>query len=207
MFELAMDRSYAGAEPARARVGDCQAGLDGRRQSRNAPRCISCCRRRTTGSACCRRSGARQRDWPAARLVMHRCFDRNCSSRRIAAATTRGWQRCRARNPSNDATGLEHRSSPGWRRIGPVIVRARARRSRGPARRTGRSRPYAKYMDALTQIRSDTAHAANAVASLESVATGTTGAFADQVHLTAAQVAYEGRAIRGRGPHCGGDWR
>jgi hypothetical protein len=51
---------------------------------------------------------------------------------------------------------------------------------------------YAKYMDAIAQLRSDTAHAANAVASLESVAAGAVGAFADQVRLTAAQVAYEG---------------
>jgi len=51
---------------------------------------------------------------------------------------------------------------------------------------------YAKYMDAVAQLRSDTAHAASAVALLESVASGATGAFADQVRLTAAQVAYEG---------------
>lgn len=51
---------------------------------------------------------------------------------------------------------------------------------------------YAKYMDALTQLRGDTAHAANAIASLEAVAGGASGSFADQVRLTAAQVAYEG---------------
>jgi hypothetical protein len=56
----------------------------------------------------------------------------------------------------------------------------------------GQFATYAKYMDAIAQLRSDTAHAANAVASLESVAAGATGAFADQVRLTAAQVAYEG---------------
>jgi tetratricopeptide (TPR) repeat protein len=51
---------------------------------------------------------------------------------------------------------------------------------------------YAKYMDALTQLRGDTAHAANAIASLEAVAGTASGSFADQVRLTAAQVAYEG---------------
>jgi tetratricopeptide (TPR) repeat protein len=51
---------------------------------------------------------------------------------------------------------------------------------------------YAKYMDALAQLRGDTAHAANAVASLEAAASGATGGFADQARLTAAQVAYEG---------------
>jgi len=51
---------------------------------------------------------------------------------------------------------------------------------------------YAKYMDALAQLREDTAHAANVVASLESVANSASGPFADQVRLTAAQVAYEG---------------
>ena len=47
-------------------------------------------------------------------------------------------------------------------------------------------------MDAIAQLRADTAHAASAVASLEAVATAATGSFADQVRLTAAQVAYEG---------------
>jgi hypothetical protein len=47
-------------------------------------------------------------------------------------------------------------------------------------------------MDALAQLRSDTAHAANAIASLEAVAAGATGPFAEQARLTAAQVAYEG---------------
>ena len=48
-------------------------------------------------------------------------------------------------------------------------------------------------MGALAQLRSDTAHAANAVATFESVANEATGTFADQVRLTAAQVAYEGK--------------
>jgi tetratricopeptide (TPR) repeat protein len=63
------------------------------------------------------------------------------------------------------------------------------------ARAAGTAGPfasYAKYMDALAQLRGDTAHAANAVASLEAAAAAATGAFADQVRLTAAQVAYEG---------------
>lgn len=51
---------------------------------------------------------------------------------------------------------------------------------------------YAKYMEAIAQLRGDTAHAANAIASLEAVAGGASGSFADQVRLTAAQVAYEG---------------
>ena len=51
---------------------------------------------------------------------------------------------------------------------------------------------YARYMDALAQLRADTAHATNGMAALEAVATSATGAFADQARLTAAQVAYEG---------------
>jgi tetratricopeptide (TPR) repeat protein len=51
---------------------------------------------------------------------------------------------------------------------------------------------YARYMDALAQLRGDTAHAASAVASLEAAAASATGGFADQARLTAAQVAYEG---------------
>ena len=52
---------------------------------------------------------------------------------------------------------------------------------------------YAKYMDAVTQLRADTTQAAGVVTNLESIATSTTGTpFGDQVRLTAAQVAYEG---------------
>jgi len=51
---------------------------------------------------------------------------------------------------------------------------------------------YAQYMNALTALRSDTTQAAAAVSSLEDAARGATGEFADQVRLTAAQVAYEG---------------
>jgi tetratricopeptide (TPR) repeat protein len=52
---------------------------------------------------------------------------------------------------------------------------------------------YAKYMDAVAQLRADTAQAANVAATLESIAGSATGtAFGEQVRLTAAQVAYEG---------------
>ncbi|HEX6051734.1 MAG TPA: hypothetical protein VFZ21_20845 [Gemmatimonadaceae bacterium] len=51
---------------------------------------------------------------------------------------------------------------------------------------------YAQYMDALTTLRADTTQAASAIASLEAAASGAPGDFADQVRLTAAQVAYEG---------------
>jgi len=51
--------------------------------------------------------------------------------------------------------------------------------------------PYAKYMNVLTQLRGDTAQVGRAVGSLESIAGTATGDFADQVRLTAAQVAYE----------------
>jgi tetratricopeptide (TPR) repeat protein len=51
---------------------------------------------------------------------------------------------------------------------------------------------YAKYMDAIAQLRADTTQAAAAVATLETVASTVSGAFADQVRVTAAQVAYEG---------------
>ena len=51
---------------------------------------------------------------------------------------------------------------------------------------------YAKYMDAIAQLRADTTKAAASVATLESIANGASGAFADQARVTAAQVAYEG---------------
>ena len=94
--------------------------------------------------------------------------------------------------PANDATGL----SPlvvglAAYRSGDV---AAARTSFGRASASnGSFASYAKYMDALAQLRADTTRAANAVASLEALAAGTTGAFSDQVRLTAAQAAYEGR--------------
>ena len=51
---------------------------------------------------------------------------------------------------------------------------------------------YAKYMDAIAQLRADTTQLAGAVAALENVAASASGAFADQARVTAAQVAYEG---------------
>ena len=57
----------------------------------------------------------------------------------------------------------------------------------------GQFAAYAKYMDAVTQLRADTTQAARVVATLESIAASTTAPpFGDQVRLTAAQVAYEG---------------
>jgi len=94
--------------------------------------------------------------------------------------------------PATDSTGLS-----------PLVVGLAAYRSGDitgarsafgrAAASNGSFAPYAKYMDALTQLRADTTRAANAVASLEALATGSTGAFSDQVRLTAAQAAYEGR--------------
>ena len=50
---------------------------------------------------------------------------------------------------------------------------------------------YAQYMDALTMLRVDTASGPAALAALQTVASAETGEFADQVRLTAAQLAYE----------------
>ena len=50
---------------------------------------------------------------------------------------------------------------------------------------------YARYMDALTMLRADTASGAAALTALQSLASGASGEFADQVRLTAAQLAYE----------------
>ncbi len=50
---------------------------------------------------------------------------------------------------------------------------------------------YARYMDALSQLRQDTARTEPALAALQQVASNTVGEFADQVRLTAAQLAYE----------------
>lgn len=71
------------------------------------------------------------------------------------------------------------------------LAAARAAFQRGAAG-PGQFAAYAKYMDAIARLRADTAHVANAVSSLESAAASATGGFADQVRLTAAQVAYEG---------------
>jgi outer membrane protein assembly factor BamD (BamD/ComL family) len=94
--------------------------------------------------------------------------------------------------PTNDATGLSPLvTGLAAYRSGDLAGARRAFAQAGAS--NGPFASYAKYMDALTQVRSDTARAANTLASLEAVANGTTGAFADQVRLTAAQVAYEGR--------------
>ena len=50
---------------------------------------------------------------------------------------------------------------------------------------------YARYMDALAMLRADTSSAPAALGALQSLATSATGEFADQVRLTAAQLAYE----------------
>ena len=49
----------------------------------------------------------------------------------------------------------------------------------------------AGYMDVLTQLRADTAQIAPALTALQALATEASGAFADQIRLTAAQLAYE----------------
>ena len=50
---------------------------------------------------------------------------------------------------------------------------------------------YARYMDALTMLRADTASGPAALTALQSLASGASGEFSDQVRLTAAQLAYE----------------
>jgi len=50
---------------------------------------------------------------------------------------------------------------------------------------------YAQYMDVLTSLRGDTTQSAAALGQLQQLATTSTGEFADQVRLTAAQLAYE----------------
>lgn len=50
---------------------------------------------------------------------------------------------------------------------------------------------FARYMDVLARLRTDTAQTAPAVAELRSLANGLQGEFADQVRLTAAQLAYQ----------------
>ena len=50
---------------------------------------------------------------------------------------------------------------------------------------------YSRYMDALTMLRIDTASGPAALAALQSLASSASGEFADQVRLTAAQLAYE----------------
>jgi len=53
---------------------------------------------------------------------------------------------------------------------------------------------YAEYMDVLTSLRGDTTKTAGAIARLEALAQTANGGFADQVRLTAAQLAYETNA-------------
>src|SRR5690242_443736 len=50
---------------------------------------------------------------------------------------------------------------------------------------------YAEYMDILTSLRSDTTKSAQALSRLEALAQTGQGAFADQVRLTGAQLAYQ----------------
>jgi tetratricopeptide (TPR) repeat protein len=94
--------------------------------------------------------------------------------------------------PANDATGLASLVTGLAAYQTGDVTSARAAFTRASAI-NGPFSTYAKYMGALAQLRSDTAHAANAVATFESVANEATGTFADQVRLTAAQVAYEGK--------------
>lgn len=93
--------------------------------------------------------------------------------------------------PSDDATGLTSLVTGLAAYQTGDVANARAAFTRASAA-NGPFATYAKYMGALAQLRADTAHIGNAVATLESVANQATGAFADQVRLTAAQVAYEG---------------
>ncbi|HEX6795816.1 MAG TPA: hypothetical protein VF304_18380, partial [Casimicrobiaceae bacterium] len=53
---------------------------------------------------------------------------------------------------------------------------------------------YAEYMDVLTSLRTDTTRSPAALARLEALAQTAQGAFADQVRLTAAELAYETNA-------------
>ena len=53
---------------------------------------------------------------------------------------------------------------------------------------------YAEYMDVLTSLRTDTTQTTAALARLEALAQTANGTFADQVRLTAAQLAYETNA-------------
>lgn len=50
---------------------------------------------------------------------------------------------------------------------------------------------FAEYMDVLTSLRTDTTQTTAALARLEALAQTATGTFADQVRLTAAQMAYQ----------------
>ena len=93
--------------------------------------------------------------------------------------------------PANDATGLSSLVTGLAAYQTGDVANARAAFARASSA-SGPIATYAKYMGALAQLRADTAHAGNAVATLEAVASEATGNFADQVRLTAAPVAYEG---------------
>lgn len=68
---------------------------------------------------------------------------------------------------------------------------AAARQAFALARQTGGVyAPYAQYMDALAVLNGDTAQASAALEALRALAATATGPFADQVRLTAAQIAY-----------------
>ena len=54
---------------------------------------------------------------------------------------------------------------------------------------------YAEYMDVLTSLRADTTQTTAALSRLEALAQTANGTFADQVRLTAAQLAYETNAF------------
>lgn len=53
---------------------------------------------------------------------------------------------------------------------------------------------YAEYMDVLTSLRTDTTRTADAMTRLEALGQTAKGSFADQVRLTAAELAYETNA-------------
>ena len=93
--------------------------------------------------------------------------------------------------PATDATGFTPLITGLAAYQTGDVANARAAFTRASAT-NGPFSTYAKYMSALAQLRSDTAHVGNAVTTLESIANEATGAFSDQVRLTAAQVAYEG---------------
>jgi len=69
---------------------------------------------------------------------------------------------------------------------------AKARESFAAAQQSGAPyADYAQYMDALAMLRADTAQTAPALQALDALAGRASGEFADQVRLTAAQLAYE----------------
>lgn len=69
---------------------------------------------------------------------------------------------------------------------------AAARTAFGQAQQAGGAyASYARYMDALTLLKADTTQTQQALAAMEQAASGADAEFADQVRLTAAQLAYE----------------